>query len=143
MVDASSLSSPSAMTKTVLVVDDDADFRSAIRQVLELHDYRVLEAADGIEALQTLAEERVEVLVTDLFMLRMDGLELLRRIGDSRRKPGIIAVTGVPIGVDAATRLGADVVLIKPMMAGQLLTAVAEVLVEPVARTGIVNECSD
>ncbi|MBI4499677.1 MAG: response regulator [Gemmatimonadetes bacterium] len=119
------------MSKTVLVVDDEADFRSAVRDLLGLHGFQVAEASNGVEALRVLAQERVAILMTDLFMPRMDGIELLRQVRKNREHlPGIIAVTGeTHLGkqttVAAASLLGAHVVLIKPFTTDQLLGAIA------------------
>lgn len=57
----------------ILVVDDDADARSAMQALLEQEGYRVLVAGDGVEALEALNESCPDVLLTDLDMPRMDG----------------------------------------------------------------------
>ena len=119
------------MSRKVLVVDDETDFRTSVRDLLGLHGYQVAEASNGLEALRVLAKERVAILMTDLFMPRMDGIELLRHVRKSREPlPGIIAVTGAThLGrqttVAAASLLGAHVVLIKPFTSDQLLSAIA------------------
>ena len=119
------------MTDTVLVVDDEVDFRVSMRELLRLLGYQVSEAANGLEALRVLANEKVSILLTDLFMPRMDGIELLRHVRKSGDQvPGIIAVTGeIHLGrqttVAAASLLGAHVVLIKPFTKDQLLGAIS------------------
>lgn len=72
---------PQASLRTVLVVDDDPGIRESVTEVLSTEGYRVLEAADGIEALRQLdgLEQRCVVLL-DLAMPRMNGLELLTEL---------------------------------------------------------------
>lgn len=76
--------SPSSI-RTVLVVDDDPSIRESLTEVLSSEGYRVLEAADGVEALRRIEglEERCVVLL-DLAMPRMNGLEVLSEL--SRRQ---------------------------------------------------------
>ena len=64
---------------TILMVDDNSDLRKFIAESLE-DSYRVLTAADGLEALQTLQQENVDLVVSDVMMPRMNGLELCNRI---------------------------------------------------------------
>jgi DNA-binding response OmpR family regulator len=68
------------MGKSVLVVDDEADIRKALRIVLEAEGYQVLEAGDGLEALQMVHQARPELIILDIMMPHMDGLEVLRRL---------------------------------------------------------------
>ena len=68
------------MSQTVLVVDDQPSLRQMVRFSLQLRGYQVLEAADGVEALDQLSQHQVAVVVTDLRMPRMDGEELINRI---------------------------------------------------------------
>src|SRR5438552_11963102 len=84
-----------AASQTVLIVDDEPDFRLSMRQLLGFHGYQTAEAANGIEALRVMEQEPVSLLITDLFMPRMDGIELLRNVRrNATHLPGIIAVTG-------------------------------------------------
>lgn len=68
------------MGKSVLVVDDEADIREALRIILEADGYQVLEAGDGLEALQMVHQARPDLVILDIMMPRMDGLEVLRRL---------------------------------------------------------------
>ena len=80
---------------TILVVDDAVTVRTVERMVLERAGYQVLTAGDGIEALATLRSSTVDLVVTDIEMPRMDGLELTRVIRSDPRltQTGIIMVT--------------------------------------------------
>jgi CheY-like chemotaxis protein len=68
--------------RTVLVVEDQDDLRALMLRTLAGEGYRVLEARDGVEALEVLeAEPDVSLIVTDILMPRMDGLELAEHLG--------------------------------------------------------------
>ena len=75
--------------KTVLVVDDEADVRAFVRTVLARHGYEVLEAEDGLAALEVVQQlsGKIELLVTDVKMPRMDGITLGQKV--STGYPGI------------------------------------------------------
>jgi two-component system chemotaxis response regulator CheY len=114
----------------VLVVDDQPDVRAAFRYMLEHFGYDVGEAGNGAEALAYLADKKVDVILTDLYMPKMDGLTLVRavRTGPAPR-PAIIAVSGSPnLGKDAALEaarvLGADAILLKPLARDQLIKTI-------------------
>lgn len=64
----------------ILVVDDEPDHRSLARRVMERGGHTVMAARDAAEALEVMAEHDVELVVTDLFMPGMDGLELAEQV---------------------------------------------------------------
>ncbi len=75
----------------VLVVDDEADHRQYLADVISQAGHEVSEAADGREALKVISETVINVLITDLMMPRMDGFELLRTLrADGRMPPSIV-----------------------------------------------------
>ena len=78
---------------TVLVVDDEADQRQYLADVIGEWGHAVSQAADGKDALEFLSTTQVDVLVTDLMMPRMDGFELLRTLGAEDRLPPSIVMT--------------------------------------------------
>jgi len=78
---------------TILLVEDEADAGELLRDLLELEGYRVLLAYDGAQGLALAVAERPDLVVTDVMMPRMDGLELierLRRNPDTRRTPIVV-----------------------------------------------------
>jgi DNA-binding NtrC family response regulator len=77
----------------VLVVDDEADQRQYLAEVVASWGHDVSQAADGKDALQILSSSLVDVLITDLIMPRMDGFELLRTLGSEDRLPPSIVMT--------------------------------------------------
>ena len=74
------------MPKTVLVVDDQPSLRQMVRFALQFQGLNVIEAENGLEALDALANEAIDLVVTDWKMPEMDGLELIDRI---RRTEGM------------------------------------------------------
>ena len=66
-------------TPTILVVEDDPESRTAMIKVLEGAEYKTMEADNGQQAMDLLLEENIDILVTDLRLPVMDGVELLKR----------------------------------------------------------------
>lgn len=65
---------------SLLITDDDHDLRETLREALERRGFRTLAACDGEEALEILQNEQVHLLLLDMYMPRMTGLETLRRV---------------------------------------------------------------
>lgn len=80
------------MSKTVLTVDDSASIRSAIAFALEPKGYRVLHAGDGQEGLAALKSNAVHMIITDLNMPNMNGIEMIRAVRGDRALDGIPVV---------------------------------------------------
>lgn len=105
-----------AASQTVLVVDDEANLRKVLGALLRREGYRVLTAADGDEAWSLLADERVDVILSDLRMPGLDGMQLLGRVVDRYRGVPVVMLTAhgtVDTAVDAM-KLGAFDYLTKP-----------------------------
>jgi len=120
--------------RLAFVVDDQPDFCLAMEHLLATFGFRVACAADGIEALDKLEEIAPDVILLDLFMPRMDGLDLLRKLKSKGKPlPPTIAVTGdVRVAQfaarSAAQTLGARAVLLKPFNRDELGNALSFVL---------------
>ncbi len=114
---------------TVLIVDDEEALRHFMRRNLEARGFRVLTAADGMEALHQFEQHRPDLIVLDLLMPRLDGMEVLRRIRRKDTTP-IIVLTALDDEGDKITALeqGADDYLTKPFSVGELLARVHAVL---------------
>ncbi len=114
---------------TVLIVDDEEALRNFMRRNLEARGFRVLTAADGMEALHQFEQHRPDLIVLDLLMPRLDGMEVLRRIRRKDTTP-IIVLTALDDEGDKITALeqGADDYLTKPFSVGELLARVHAVL---------------
>lgn len=109
-----------------LVVDDDADIRSMLADYLVMSGFEVRQATDGLEALAHVKQERPQVIVLDLHMPRLNGLDAVQRIRALDRTAKVIVVTGDADRAlhDRALRLGASVVLTKPLDLAALDTAI-------------------
>jgi len=113
-------------TPTILVVEDDVESRAAMLKVLESVGYKTMEADNGQQALDLLLESNVDVLVTDLRLPVMDGVELLKRAKAADQEIEVIMITGhgtVEVAVEAIKE-GAYDFITKPVKKAQLLHAV-------------------
>jgi two-component system response regulator HydG len=113
-------------TPTILVVEDDQENRAAMVRVLEGAEYKVLETDNGQQAFDILQEKSVDVLVTDLRLPVMDGVELLKRAKALDQDIEVILNTGhgsVEVAVEAIKE-GAYDFITKPVRRAQLLRAV-------------------
>jgi two-component system KDP operon response regulator KdpE len=113
----------------ILVVDDEKPLREFVRRNLEVRGYRVLTASNGLEAMAVFQNEPVNMVIMDIMMPHMDGLEATRRIREESRVP-IIILTAMGEESDKvrAFDLGADDYLTKPFGVGELLGRVKAVL---------------
>lgn len=101
---------------TVLVVDDEVQIRSSLRGILREEGMDVIEAANGREALAMVEQHRPELVILDVWMPEMDGLEFLRAIGERKRAPAVVMISGhgnIETAVKA-TKLGAVDFVEKP-----------------------------
>ncbi len=123
---------PASPTKSVLIVDDNADSREILRALLELEGYEVHLARDGEQALRLQRSAPADVVVTDIFMPDKDGVETIRDLSSEFPQTKIIAMSGAAnYKVDylsLSLELGAAKVLRKPFDADALLDALREVL---------------
>jgi two-component system chemotaxis response regulator CheY len=113
------------MSRLVLTVDDSASMRDMIRFTLRNAGYEVLEAADGREALQKLAAATPGLLITDLNMPNVDGLELIRQV---RQMPALRYLPIIMLTTEshdakkqAGKAAGASGWIVKPFRSEQLV----------------------
>ncbi len=117
----------------ILVIDDDDQMRTLLRQVMEWAGYEVIEAGDGREGMQMQRKQPADLVITDLIMPEQEGLETITSL--KKEYPGIkiIAISGGGrIGPEAylpaAQELGADKVFSKPFDVRELAETVKELL---------------
>jgi len=117
------------MNINVLVVDDEKPLRDFVRRNLEVRGYKVLTASNGLEALAISKNENVQLVIMDIMMPHMDGLEATRRMREDSHVP-IIILTAMGEEGDKvrAFDLGADDYLTKPFGVGELLGRIKAVL---------------
>ena len=113
----------------VLVVDDEKSLRDFVRRNLEARHYKVLTAANGLEAMSIFNNEKVDLVILDLMMPHLDGLETTRRIREVSKTP-IIILTALGEESDKvqAFDMGADDYLTKPFGVGELMGRIKAVL---------------
>jgi two-component system KDP operon response regulator KdpE len=120
------------MTKVgmrVLVVDDEVAIRRFLRVALNGQGFIISEAANGQDALHTLAQERPELVILDLGLPDMDGVEVTRRLREWSQVPVIIlSVREQEVDKISALDAGADDYLTKPFGVGELLARIRTVL---------------
>src|SRR5262245_43567881 len=113
----------------VLVVDDEPQITRVLRTVLSSQGYRVRTAAEGESALASFREWSPDLVITDLYMPHMDGLELCRRLRDVSSVPIVVlSVKGEERTKVEALDLGADDYITKPFGADELLARVRAAL---------------
>lgn len=115
---------------SLLVIDDDSRVRTVVSWQLEAEGYAVREAADGNAAWQALIDHRPDLLVLDLSLPGMSGLDLLRRIRDTGDRTPVVVLSGRSGEGDRirGLDLGADDYLVKPFSPGELAARVRSVL---------------
>ncbi|KAB8142855.1 response regulator transcription factor [Chloroflexia bacterium SDU3-3] len=115
--------------KTILLAEDEAALRDFVSRNLRARGFQVVEATNGLEALALWGTEQVSLLILDVMMPRMDGLEVCRRVREQSTVP-IIVLTAMDEEADkvAAFELGADDYLTKPFGVGELLARTQAVL---------------
>jgi DNA-binding NtrC family response regulator len=101
---------------SVLVVDDEEMMRSLLTKILSREGYNILTAEDGLQALEMLREDKIDIVISDMKMPRMNGFELLKHIKDEYPATGVIIMTayGDTYTVKDALLLGADEYITKP-----------------------------
>ena len=116
----------------VLVVDDFDDARDLYRTCLEQAGYRTAEARNGAEAVDRAIELRPDVVLLDLAMPVLDGVEAARRLkADERtRDSRLLALTGYAVAryAEVALAAGCERVLVKPVLPSDLVDAIGELL---------------
>lgn len=112
----------------VLLVEDDDDNRELMAEVLASSGYEVLPAASGRDGLKTLSERSVDVVVTDVGMPGMGGLEMARAAKQIAPSVPVVIVTGWAEREDIASARGreVDAVLVKPVDPDALTAAVGD-----------------
>lgn len=120
----------------ILVVDDDAGIRSAIRDYLHGFGIKTLLAADAVEMERVLATESIDLIVLDVMMPGEDGLSICRRRGNAGVPILVLSALGDPADRIVGLELGASDYLAKPFEPRELLARVRALLRRQVAAAG-------
>ncbi len=118
---------------SILLIDDDPEILRVLRKVLEGAGHEVTEVPDGKTALRWHAGAPKDLVITDIYMPEMDGIELIIRVREAFPETPIIAMSGGGYlardrVLGAASMLGADAVLEKPFTVEEAVEAVRKVL---------------
>lgn len=116
--------------KTILIVDDEKSVRDSLKMVLEFESFEVLFAENGQEALKILNQASADLILLDVKMAGMDGLEVLQRIREKNSDLPVIMISGhgtIDTAVEA-TKLGAFDFLPKPLDREKLLVTIRNAL---------------
>jgi DNA-binding response OmpR family regulator len=116
---------------SVLVVDDEPTIAEVVARYLERAGYRTRVAADGLEAIELASRDRPDLVVLDLMLPRIDGLEVMRRLREQARdRIAVILLTAKGEESDRVIglRLGADDYVVKPFSPAELVARVDAVL---------------
>lgn len=133
---------PNQAKATILIADDDPTLRAIGAELLSGEGYRVLEAADGDEALQLIEAEPVDLLILDMLMPNKDGLETIMELRRRDSAVRILAISsGGSMGVDTLLKpariFGADRIMSKPLPISTFADIVAEMLRSPAVRNDL------
>ena len=117
----------------ILVVDDDKTTRHVLRGVLTNAGFSTAVAKDGVEALEALNAERFDLLLLDVWMPRMNGLDLLAKLRTAETRPRVVVMTSddAPETLLKAVREQAFKYVHKPVEAGALLATLRDALEAP------------
>jgi DNA-binding response OmpR family regulator len=122
----------------VLVIEDMAGVQHTINTMLRRAGHNVTIAGDGAAGLEQLKQRKFDLVITDMLMPDVDGMEVLVRLSEMSGRPPVIAMSGGGAGVSAeaalkAAKLKADAFLQKPFDKAELLAAVESLLARPAA----------
>ena len=114
--------------KTILVVDDDKYHLLLYEQELSLEGYNIITAKDGCEAVKKVKEHSPDLIVMDIIMPKMDGIELMGRILSGHKKIPIIINTAYTSYMDNFMSWAADAYIIKSSDLNELKNKIKELL---------------
>ena len=117
--------------KVILIIDDEESMRDYMRAILEKKGYIVIEAENGVGALNSFATFEIDLIITDLVMPEKEGIEVIINMKKQKCNVKIIAISGAmnsEMYLAMAERLGASATLEKPFDRDTFLSTVERVL---------------
>lgn len=125
----------------ILLVDDNLMVRKIIKNIFKNEKYEIEEAEDGEEGLERLKKSKFDLVITDILMPKMEGLELIMHIKRDFPEVKIIAISGgKPYYLYMAKKLGTEKVFTKPLNLFELLNAVKNIIQFPT--NGIIKQAT-
>ncbi|PKK81947.1 MAG: hypothetical protein CVT49_16235 [candidate division Zixibacteria bacterium HGW-Zixibacteria-1] len=118
------------MAKKILIVDDNPNMSSLLVEMLEVFQYDALRATDGHDALQRVDKEDIAMVITDMRMPKMSGLELLKALKEKRPQMPVVIISGYSVDdVDSdIVSAKADGFLNKPFMMSDIEKLLSDLL---------------
>jgi CheY-like chemotaxis protein len=119
---------------TILLVEDEELLRAGVQEVLEIQGYKVITAPDGEQALACLAAQTIDLIITDLVMPKMDGVDFVKQLRTIKPDLPVIVVSGSTrnimqrYGIDSIQVPGANASLPKPFKSVDLIEQVRQLL---------------
>ena len=105
------------MSKKILIVDDNPNMSQLLTEMLEIFDYESEQCGDGTQALTKLSENKYSLVITDMRMPNMTGLELLEKVKEQYPKLPVVLISGYSVqAATGNTTLQPDGFLAKPFM---------------------------
>lgn len=119
--------------KRILVVDDDAIMRGTLVDILSSQNYQVKEASNGVEGIRNLDNEHFDMVVTDILMPEMDGIEFILELKEKYPHLPIMAISGggfisAENYLNMAMDLGANTLVVKPFDMDNFILKVKELI---------------
>jgi YesN/AraC family two-component response regulator len=118
--------------KKILIIDDNMLMRKLIINLLNKENYQLEEAENGVEGLKKIIENQYDLIITDIVMPQMEGIEMIRhaKLRDSSLK--ILAISGgEPFYLFLAKKLGVEAIFTKPIDYDKFLNTVKDILQSP------------
>ncbi len=117
----------------ILIIEDDTDFRQMLNIMLKQAGYDVIEASNGKEGLKMYDHNRVDLVITDVFMPEKEGLQTLFELKEQNHNVKVIAISGGGTRerynyLDSMKDFGAQKVFTKPFVTEEFLAAIAKLL---------------
>lgn len=119
---------------TILLVEDEQLLREGVQEILEANGYAVIGAADGVEALEWLDQTPVSLVISDLVMPNMNGLDFVAQVRMKSMTLPIIVASGSPgavmkrLGIDSIHIPGASASIMKPFKSSELVALIQQLL---------------
>jgi len=119
---------------TIMIVDDDANIRAVLKYRFEREDYTVRLASNGVEALEEISNHRPDVIILDLMLPQMDGLQFLSHLKNNPQSQRVPVIVLTALGhtpyYERTRELGAAAFVVKPFSPRHLLQEVRKVFDE-------------
>lgn len=118
----------------ILVIEDDEQLRGMLAQMLTQDNHRVMTAEDGEEGLRLVRDKNPELVITDILLPKMDGIEFIMALNRMGSPTAVIAISGgrraisADFNLDSATLMGVKATIAKPFSLVDLRQAIAKAL---------------